>query len=89
MSRASFRQGPSLAFADGQRRRQSCLERLGEYGLAVDQVILEREAMRLHPKDRALVTNALLESLDDEAASCADSSGTEIGVHWPAAASRL
>jgi len=34
----------------------------------MDTVILEREAMRLQPKDRALLADALLESLDDEAA---------------------
>lgn len=34
----------------------------------MDMVILEREAMRLKPKDRALLADALLESLDDEAA---------------------
>ena len=31
------------------------------------QAILEREAMRLPPKDRALLAGALLDSLDDEA----------------------
>lgn len=33
----------------------------------MDQAILEREAMRLPPKDRALLADALLGSLDDEA----------------------
>ena len=33
----------------------------------MDQLILEREAMRLPPKDRALLADALLGSLDDEA----------------------
>lgn len=34
----------------------------------MDQVILEREALRLPPQDRALLADALLGSLDDEAA---------------------
>ena len=34
----------------------------------MDQIILEREAMRLPPKDRALLADALLVSLDDDAA---------------------
>ena len=41
----------------------------------MDQVILEREAMRLPPKDRALLADALLGSLDDEAAR-------EVEVAW-------
>jgi putative addiction module component (TIGR02574 family) len=34
----------------------------------MDEKILEREAMRLPVRDRALLADALLESLDDEAA---------------------
>jgi putative addiction module component (TIGR02574 family) len=33
----------------------------------MDQMILEREAMKLPPKDRALLADALLVSLDDDA----------------------
>ena len=35
--------------------------------MAMDQAILEREAMRLPSKDRALLADALMGSLDDEA----------------------
>ena len=41
----------------------------------MDQAILEREAMRLSSKDRALLADALLGSLDDEAAR-------EVEVAW-------
>lgn len=34
----------------------------------MDQAILEGEAMRLPPQERALLADALLESLDDETA---------------------
>jgi putative addiction module component (TIGR02574 family) len=34
----------------------------------MDQKILEREAMRLPVRDRALLADALLQSLDDDAA---------------------
>ncbi len=40
----------------------------------MDQVILEREAMRLPAKDRALLADALLGSLDDEAARAVEAS---------------
>lgn len=33
----------------------------------MDQMILEREAMKLPPKDRALLADALLISLEDDA----------------------
>ena len=42
----------------------------------MDQVILEREAMRLHPKDRALLADALLGSLDDEVARAVERAWT-------------
>jgi hypothetical protein len=35
--------------------------------MGVDEMILEREAMRLPPRERALLADALLGSLDDEA----------------------
>jgi putative addiction module component (TIGR02574 family) len=34
--------------------------------MAMDQVIIEREAMSLPPRERALLADALLVSLDDE-----------------------
>jgi hypothetical protein len=34
----------------------------------MDQAILEREALKLLPHERALLADALLDSLDDEAA---------------------
>lgn len=43
----------------------------------MDQVILEREAMRLPPKDRALLADALLGSLDDEATREVEAAWTE------------
>lgn len=36
--------------------------------MGMDEMILEREAMRLPPRARALLADALLGSLDDEAA---------------------
>ena len=38
----------------------------------MDQVILEREALKLPPHERALLADALLGSLDDEAARKAE-----------------
>ena len=38
----------------------------------MDQVILEREALKLPPYERALLADALLGSLDDEAARKAE-----------------
>lgn len=38
----------------------------------MDQAILESEAMRLSPQQRALLADALLVSLDDEAARAAE-----------------
>ena len=35
--------------------------------MGMDEMILEREAMRLPPRERALLADALLGSLDDEA----------------------
>ena len=43
----------------------SCMVR---YTCPMDQKILEREAMRLPVRDRALLADALLQSLDDDAA---------------------
>lgn len=42
------------------------------YCVLVDQVILEREAMKLPPHERALLADALLGSLDDEAVQKAE-----------------
>lgn len=39
----------------------------------MDQAILEHEALRLPVKDRALLADALLESLDDESARAVES----------------
>ena len=46
----------------------------------MDQAILEREAMRLSPKDRALLADALLESLDDEAAKAVEGAWAEVAA---------
>jgi len=46
---------------------RSCLRRAPWYALAMDQAILEREALRLPAHERALLADALLGSLDDEA----------------------
>lgn len=43
----------------------------------MDQVILEREAMRLPAKDRAQLADALLESLDDEAEKAVEAAWAE------------
>jgi putative addiction module component (TIGR02574 family) len=44
--------------------------------MPMDQAILEHEAMRLPPKDRALLADALLGSLDDDAAREVEASWT-------------
>ena len=43
----------------------------------MDQIILEREAMRLPPKDRALLADALLVSLDDDAVRAVEAAWIE------------
>ena len=44
----------------------------------MDEVILEHEAMRLPAKDRALLADALLGSLDDEVARGVEAAWTQV-----------
>lgn len=44
-----------------------CFSRVVRYTFSMDEKILEREAMRLPVRDRALLADAILESLDDDA----------------------
>src|SRR5260221_14752849 len=57
---------------------RSCLGQTRWYAVAMDQAILEREALRLPAHQRALLADALLGSLDDEAVRQVESAwGTE------------
>ena len=66
------------SFGDGFARRipESCNPGSSGYRVPMDQAILEHEAMRLPPKDRALLADALLGSLDDDAAREVEASWT-------------
>ena len=60
---------PNIPSADGANPF-AALATTGVRGMlgCMDQAILEQEALRLPPRARALLAEALLESLDDEAA---------------------
>ncbi len=59
----------------GDFAENACLAPLGclSYRSAMDQAILEREALKLPAHERALLADSLLGSLDDEAVRQAES----------------